>query len=58
MSRSVSASVWANMLPYLVLELEVRVDEYSVLSPTAASDRIRISFCFRNRSPASFLPSE
>ena len=40
---NLSASISANVLLHLVLELEVRVDEYSVLSSKAASDRNHIS---------------
>ena len=41
--RLFSASMWANMLLHLVLELEVRVEEYSALSSKAPSDRNHLS---------------
>ena len=41
--RLFSASMWANILLHLVLELEVRVEEFSALSSKAPSDRNRLT---------------
>ena len=56
-ARSFSVSISANTLLHLVLELEVRIEEFSVHASEAASSHMHISL-LSEQVVRIFLPSE